>query len=277
MQNNGRHRRSRKGRRRSDTDEQQPLTNESAIGLLSQRRRRNSSYNTPPSMYDPNYVPGRNPQYADPDSNDVNSVREERSQHRYRRDRRPSRRSAAHGQRHEGNVEGAETQESFDGTGRQPHYGEQPSLERQYNRGRRRRRRGRHHTQGASSGAHHGNGAQPQSQGVQPGNEYIPERGRRRRRQRTRSESQPPTSDSTQQRSRHRRTGGRGSQSKRAGKGRMSFGLAKRRAIRETGRSKVYTSDMFLYKENLDPRKPAERKMRSRRHKPSDDTNTMES
>lgn len=56
----------------------------------------------------------------------------------------------------------------------------------------------------------------------------------------------------------------------------MSFGLAKRRSKSDSGRSTVYTSDMFIYKENLDPRKPTERKMRSRRNKPSSDSKTEE-
>jgi hypothetical protein len=46
--------------------------------------------------------------------------------------------------------------------------------------------------------------------------------------------------------------------------------FAKKRNV-EPGRSKVYTSEMFIYKENLDPNKPSERKMRSRRKRPSDD------
>jgi hypothetical protein len=44
-----------------------------------------------------------------------------------------------------------------------------------------------------------------------------------------------------------------------------------RRFDTEPKRSKVYTSEMFIYKENLDEKKPTERKMRSRRKRPSSD------
>lgn len=44
-----------------------------------------------------------------------------------------------------------------------------------------------------------------------------------------------------------------------------------RRFDTEPKRSKVYTSEMFIYKENLDEKKPTERKMRSRRKRPSAD------
>jgi len=47
--------------------------------------------------------------------------------------------------------------------------------------------------------------------------------------------------------------------------------MAKKDQTKAPGRSKVYTSDMFIYKENLVPDKPAERKMRSRRNRPTDD------
>lgn len=50
--------------------------------------------------------------------------------------------------------------------------------------------------------------------------------------------------------------------------------MAKKSQTKAPGRSKVYTSDMFIYKENLVPDKPVERKMRSRRNKPSDEPPT---
>lgn len=51
----------------------------------------------------------------------------------------------------------------------------------------------------------------------------------------------------------------------------MAGGPAKRKD-KDDRRSKVYSSDMFFYKENLDEKKPAERKMRSRRKRPSSDS-----
>lgn len=59
------------------------------------------------------------------------------------------------------------------------------------------------------------------------------------------------------------------------GKGKPRLGLAERKNHTEVSRSKVYTSDMFLYRENLDPNKPKERKMRSRK-KRTDDNNSSE-
>jgi hypothetical protein len=47
--------------------------------------------------------------------------------------------------------------------------------------------------------------------------------------------------------------------------------LAKARAKTDNRRSKAYSSDMFVYKENLDEQKPKERTMRTRRKKSSDD------
>jgi hypothetical protein len=46
-------------------------------------------------------------------------------------------------------------------------------------------------------------------------------------------------------------------------------GTGPRRFDTEPKRSKAYTSETFMYKENLDEKKPAERKMRSRRKRPS--------
>lgn len=51
---------------------------------------------------------------------------------------------------------------------------------------------------------------------------------------------------------------------------------ARRRTDGKELRTKVYTSDTFLYKENLDEQKPTERKMRSRRKKPSGDSSKPE-
>lgn len=65
--------------------------------------------------------------------------------------------------------------------------------------------------------------------------------------------------------------GGRGAGGRRTAPAGL-FGMvpAKKRATLEERRSKVYTSQMFQYKENLDERKPTERKMRSRRKKSED-------
>lgn len=88
---------------------------------------------------------------------------------------------------------------------------------------------------------------------------------------------QPLTSESPLTRQASNRRGNQGRPGRKgSGKGRMSFGVAKRRTRKEPGRSTVYTSDMFMYKENLDPRKPSERKMRSRRHKPDSDSKPSE-
>jgi hypothetical protein len=43
--------------------------------------------------------------------------------------------------------------------------------------------------------------------------------------------------------------------------------LAKQRALKEGKRLKVYAGDRMIFKENLDEKKPEERKMRSRRKK----------
>jgi hypothetical protein len=47
--------------------------------------------------------------------------------------------------------------------------------------------------------------------------------------------------------------------------------VAKKRDDQTARRSKVYTSQMFIYKENLDERKPTERTIRTRRKKSSDE------
>ena len=67
MQKSGRNRRGRQGRQRGASDGEQPLTNESTMGILNKKRRKKSDYSVPPSAIDPNYVPGQNPQYAEPE------------------------------------------------------------------------------------------------------------------------------------------------------------------------------------------------------------------
>ena len=47
--------------------------------------------------------------------------------------------------------------------------------------------------------------------------------------------------------------------------------VSKKRDDRTDRRSKVYTSQMFIYKENLDERKPTERTLRTRRKNSSDE------
>ncbi|MEY3386645.1 MAG: hypothetical protein RIR53_1456 [Bacteroidota bacterium] len=76
--------------------------------------------------------------------------------------------------------------------------------------------------------------------------------------------------------SQSRGRGGRGAAQGRGrtqgGRGQSSSGFgspASKRKEREVRRSKAYVSDAFMYRENLDEAKPTERKMRSRRNKPS--------
>lgn len=58
----------------------------------------------------------------------------------------------------------------------------------------------------------------------------------------------------------------------RGGKPKTIGMVTKKRAEREPKGPKVYSSHMFMYKENLDERKPTERTLRTRRKKSSDDT-----
>ena len=211
MQQPGNNRRGRSKRRRGGNGERQPLTNESTIGLQTKKRSKKANYRVPPSAVDPNYVPGKNPQYADLDEGDGEGSR--------KRDGQP---------RHNGNgvVQGKTSQ----GEDRQ---------------GRRRKR---------SSGSRNNRSGQPKTtdpQGRATSTDERRTKGRPGKNQKGKGQQQPQ----------------RG-KNKRRGKG---LGMAKKAQSREQGRSKVYTSDMFIYKENLVPDKPVERKMRSRRNKPSDD------
>lgn len=209
MQQPGNNRRGRSKRRRGGNGEQQPLTNESTIGLQTKKRSKKANYRVPPSAVDPNYVPGKNPQYADPDQGDEQGSGTRSGQ-----------------PRHNGNgvVKGKTSQ------------GE----ERQ---GRRRKR---------SSKPKNNRSGQPKTTDPQ-GRATSPDDRRTKGRP-----GKNQKGNGQQQRGKN----------KRRGKG---LGMAKKTQTKETGRSKVYTSDMFIYKENLVPDKPAERKMRSRRNKPADD------
>ncbi|MCX6139267.1 MAG: hypothetical protein NTX15_00270 [Candidatus Kapabacteria bacterium] len=68
------------------------------------------------------------------------------------------------------------------------------------------------------------------------------------------------------------RTGSGGRPQRGGGSGYGAHGGPARRNSNDEGRSKVYTSDRLVFKENLDEKKPTERKMRSRRTRPSDDS-----
>ncbi len=210
MQQPGNNRRGRSKRQRGAHGERQPLTNESTIGLQTKKRSKKANYRVPPSAVDPNYVPGKNPQYADLDEGDDKTPPQ-------RKDGQP---------RHNGNgvVKGKTTQ------------GDEQ-------RGRRRKR---------SSKPKHNRSGQPKTTDPQG---------------RTSSPDDRRTSGRPGKNAKGKGQQQRGKQ-KRRGKG---LGMAKKTQSKETGRSKVYTSDMFIYKENLVPDKPVERKMRSRRHKPTDD------
>ncbi len=284
MQNNGRQRRGRRGRQRGVSEEQQPLTNESAIGLQSLRKKRPSGSSLPPTAYDPNYVPGKNPQYIG-----LDDAEPEQQRSRRRRRRRGGGQSQHNGQSHGHHRDNQPRDgQPRDGQPRdgQPREGQQREGQQRY--GHKRQGRQRRHRQGQQGQGQQEPGQNPQHQRQrhryqdqqQPFREGE-NRGRNRRRRRNRNRNpnhlpegaQPLTSESPLLRgagNRQRRQRGK------PGKGRLSLGMVKRRLGRETGRSKVYTSDMFLYKENLDPRKPAERKMRSRRHKPDSETNNQE-
>ncbi|MBC8124398.1 MAG: hypothetical protein H7X70_01570, partial [Candidatus Kapabacteria bacterium] len=91
-------------------------------------------------------------------------------------------------------------------------------------------------------------------------------------------ERQPLTSENPANRSPRGRTGGGGfggrPRSGAGGRPQRSGGQGgpAKRNTRDEGRSKVYTSDRLVFKENLDEKKPTERKMRSRRTRPSDDS-----
>lgn len=69
------------------------------------------------------------------------------------------------------------------------------------------------------------------------------------------------------------RAGGRNQAQRGKGKGKAKgIGMvSKKRDDRTERRSKVYTSQMFIYKENLDERKPTERTLRTRRKNSSDE------
>jgi hypothetical protein len=70
-----------------------------------------------------------------------------------------------------------------------------------------------------------------------------------------------------------KQAGGKGRPVKgRGGKTKAIGMVTKKRAEREPKTAKVYSSQMFMYRENLDERKPTERTLRTRRKKSSDDT-----
>jgi hypothetical protein len=67
------------------------------------------------------------------------------------------------------------------------------------------------------------------------------------------------------------RGGGRNQGQRGKGKGKGIGMVSKKRDDRTDRRSKVYTSQMFIYKENLDERKPTERTLRTRRKNSSNE------
>jgi hypothetical protein len=245
--------------RRGGNGEQQPLSNESSLSFEQRKKRSNSKRSrppfdrVPPQAIDPNYVPGQNPQFRNqwdeqqpessfpddrqPRTNDSYGLRRSSDGN----NRRPSQRGRTSGSQRSGQ------QRRDDGRPQRRDDGRPPRREGQQFRedGRPPRRE---------------DGRPPRREDGRPPRR---EDGRppRREGQQSREGGRPPRRDGQQRRN------GPPSSSARKGRG---LGLAKKQQSKAPGRSKVYTSDMFLYKENLDPTKPSERKMRSRRNRPSD-------
>ena len=211
MQRSNRNRRGR-NERRGGSGEQQPLTNDSRMGILSAKKRKRSTRSQSPSAYDPNYVPGKDPQHVEEDVEQKAKEQELEEQQPkdtespgvYKRKPQPK-------PRPKNNSETNRQRRPKRGTKRDTKRDEETKRRREPENKRRRKP---------------GNSAQP-GKPAQP-------------------------------------------RSKVARRGRVK--MAKKNEGADLGRSKVYTSDTFIYKENLDPNKPTERKMRSRRTKPSDES-----
>lgn len=142
------------------------------------------------------------------------------------------------------------------------------------------RNRGQHSRSSQGSNAHHGQRRNDRS-GRFRGNEgrgYGHANGNGQRRHVRRGDDDEPNFNradanvSAFDLLRGRASRGKGRQGAYGGRGRGKangrVGLVTKKRAEKLGRSKVYTSSMFLYKENLVETKPAERKLRSRRKKP---------
>lgn len=299
MQEHGRNRSGRRERQDGDP-EQQPLSNESAMGLVPARRKKKPVGKNPQLIYNSEYVPGRNPQF-------VNGDEPEGGRKQYysktKKQNQPVQRQggAQEGKRYSGQQRGAHPDNPHRANRQGRQYGrpmqgqyrkpledglQQPD-QRDVSRGGRFQRPRPRNAQYPQPGQHQ-EGQQRTGQ-QRTGHQRS---GQHRTGQQRTGQHGTGQQPSGQQRSGQQRTGPQRFGQQRAGQQRTgpqrgrfqgkplqrgrsaALGQSRRVNPKDLGHTKVYTADTFIYKENLDPRKPTERKMRSRRNRPTEEPPT---